>query len=147
LSPPIFSIVAARLGMEERAYQYFGDSAKMDLWDLHHNTKDGIHTANMAGTFLTIVYGFGGFRLKEQGISFWPILPAKWTKYSFKVLFENSRIDVTVTAKECILTLEKGKSKTVKVYGKSFTLEDKLVVKRPARSKKRESHEISSSYI
>jgi alpha,alpha-trehalose phosphorylase len=147
LSPPIYSIVAARLGLEERAYQYFGDSAKMDLWDLHHNTKDGIHTANMAGTFLTIVYGFGGFRLKEQGISFWPILPAKWKKYSFKILFENSRIDVTVTELECILTLEKGKCKTVRIYGKQYCLEDRLIVKRPARSKKRAKHEISSSYI
>jgi alpha,alpha-trehalose phosphorylase len=147
LSPPIYSIVAARLGLEERAYQYFGNSAKMDLWDLHHNTKDGIHTANMAGTFLTIVYGFGGFRLKEQGISFWPILPAKWKKYSFKILYENSRIDVTVTDLECILTLEKGKSKTVKVYGKPYTLDDRLTIKRPARSKKRAKHEISSNYI
>jgi len=119
----------------------------MDLWDLHRNTKDGIHTANMAGTFLTIVYGFGGFRLKEQGVSFWPILPAKWKKYSFKILYENSRIDVTVTDLECILTLEKGKSKTVKVYGKPYTLVDKLTVKRPARSKKRAKHEISSNYI
>ena len=147
LSPPIFSIVAARLGMEDRAYQYFGDSAKLDLWDLHRNTKDGIHTANMAGTFLTIVYGFGGLRLKEQGISLWPILPAEWTEYSFKVLFENSRIDVTVTDMHCVLTLEKGKSKTVKVYGKPYTLVDRLELKRPARSKKKGKHEVQSDHI
>lgn len=144
LSPPIFSIVAARLGMEDSAYQYFGDSAKLDLWNLHRNTKDGIHTANMAGTFLTIVYGFGGFRLKEQGISVWPILPLKWEKYSFKILFEGARIDVTVTDLQCILTLEKGKSKTIKVYGKAYILVDQLVIKRPARSKRKGKHEISS---
>ena len=113
LSQPIFSIVAARLGMEEKAYQYFGDSAKLDLCNLHHNTKDGVHTANMAGSFLTIVYGFAGFRLKEQGISFWPMLPKEWKGYSFKILYENSRIAVSVTRRGCVVTLEKGKSKTV----------------------------------
>jgi alpha,alpha-trehalose phosphorylase len=147
LSPPIFSIVAARLGMEDKAYQYFGDSAKLDLWDLHKNTKDGIHTANMAGTFLTIVYGFGGFRLKEQGISIWPILPAQWNRYSFKILFENSRIDVLVTDLECVVTLEKGKAKNIRVYGKSYALEGQLTIKRPARSRKQVKHGISRDHI
>ncbi len=137
LSQPIFSIVAARLGMEEKAYRYFGDSAKLDLWNLYHNTEDGIHTANMAGTFMTIVYGFGGFRLKEQGISFWPILPTQWKRYSFRIMFEGSRIKVFVTGKECVLTLEKGKSKIVTLYGTSYRLEDRLVVNRPDKSKKR----------
>jgi alpha,alpha-trehalose phosphorylase len=147
LSQPIFSIVAARLGMEDKAYQYFGDSAKLDLKNLHRNTKDGIHTANMAGSFLTIVYGFGGFRLKEQGPSFWPMLPSQWKKYSFKVVYENSRIKVTVTAKECILTLEKGKSKMIKIYGEAYRLNDRLVIKRPVKSKRKGKHEVSSSNI
>lgn len=47
LSTCIFSIVASRLGLKEKAYDYFGDSAKLDLFDTHHNTRDGIHTANM----------------------------------------------------------------------------------------------------
>lgn len=136
LSPPIFSIVAARLGMEDRAYQYFGDSAKLDLKNLHRNTKDGIHTANMAGTFLTIVYGFGGLRLKEQGISLWPMLPDKWEQYSFNFLFENSRIKVVVSRHECEVILEKGKQKTLRIYGKPYVLQDRLVVKTPAKRRK-----------
>lgn len=136
LSPPIFSIVAARLGMEERAYQYFGDSAKLDLKNLHRNTKDGIHTANMAGTFLTIVYGFGGLRLKEQGISLWPMLPDKWEQYSFNFLFENSRIKVVVTRQECEIILEKGKHKTLRIYGKPYVLQDRLTVRMPAKRRK-----------
>jgi len=148
LSQPIFSIVAARLGMEERAYKYFGDSAKLDLWDLYKNTKDGIHTANMAGSFLTIVYGFGGFRLKEQGISLWPILPESWNEYSFKIHYENSRINVLVTNDNCILTLEKGKDKSIKVYGEAYRLETQLSIKRPARSKKRKAkNEIPGDHI
>lgn len=59
LSTCIYSIVASKLGEEEKAYAYFGDSAKLDLFNLHHNTKDGIHTANMGGNYMAIVYGFG----------------------------------------------------------------------------------------
>jgi alpha,alpha-trehalose phosphorylase len=147
LSQPIFSIVAARLGMEVKAYRYFGDSAKLDLWNLHHNTKDGIHTANMAGSFLTIVYGFAGFRLKEQGISFWPMLPKEWTGYSFKILYENSRIEVSVNKRGCVVTLEKGKSKMVKIYGNAYRLDDRLEVRKPIKSKRKEKHEISSDHI
>jgi alpha,alpha-trehalose phosphorylase len=66
LSYCIFSIIAARLGMVEKAFEYFEHSACLDLQDKHNNTADGIHVANMGGNYMSIVYGFGGFRLKEQ---------------------------------------------------------------------------------
>ena len=57
LSTCIFSIMASRLGRREKAYSYFGDSAKLDLFNTHHNTGDGIHTANMGGVYMAVVYG------------------------------------------------------------------------------------------
>ena len=60
LSSCIFSIVTSKLGLSEKAYRYFGGSAKLDLFDTHRNTKYGIHTANMGSTYMTIVYGFEG---------------------------------------------------------------------------------------
>src|SRR5699024_10904260 len=72
LSTCIFSIMASRLGMPEKAYGYFGESSKLDLFNTHHNTKDGIHTANMGGTYMAIVYGFGGLRVKESGLCLAP---------------------------------------------------------------------------
>ena len=131
LSEPIFSIVAARLGFEEKAYAYFGNSAKLDLTDLCRNTRDGIHTANMGGSFMTMVYGFGGFRLKEQGISFAPMLPEQWTEYRFKIVFEDSSIMVYVRKKECVFILGRGSAKKIKVYGKDHLLESKIIVDRP----------------
>ena len=116
--------MAARLGMEEKAYQYFGDSANLDLCDIHLNTCDGIHTANMGGTYMAIVYGFGGFRLKESGIYFAPMLPEKWTGYQFKVCYEDSRIIVNVRQKECVFRLEQGSPKKIYVYGKKYLLND-----------------------
>lgn len=130
LSKCIFSIVAAKLGMEDKAFEYFGISAQLDLLDLHKNTKDGIHTANCGGNYMAIVYGFGGFRLKEYGISFAPILPDNWTQYRFKVCFEDSRIVAIVKKSECIFKLECGSTKKIFVYGKEYLLGDKLVISR-----------------
>ncbi len=130
LSKAIFSIMAARLNMEKKASAYFGESAKLDLLDLQGNTIDGVHIANMGGSFLTIVYGFAGFRLKEEGISFAPMLPKGWQGYRFEVCYEDSRIQVQVTEQECVFELEKGTPKRIRVYGRDYLLEDVLVIER-----------------
>lgn len=128
LSTCIYSIVASKLGLADKAYAYFGDSAKLDLFNLHHNTKDGIHTANMGGNYMAVVYGFGGLRLKESGIYFAPSLPEKWTGFSFKINYEDSQIQVEVRDKESIFTLVKGTGKVIHVYGKAYELKDVLKI-------------------
>lgn len=130
LSTCIYSIVASKLGMEEKAYDYFGDSAKLDLFNTHRNTKDGIHTANMGGNYMAVVYGFAGLRLKEQGLFFAPALPKKWKGYQFKITFEQSQIKVEVNEDGCIFTLVSGSKKPIHVYGKEYLLEDCLKVHR-----------------
>jgi alpha,alpha-trehalose phosphorylase len=128
--------MAAKLGMEEKAFKYFGNSAKLDLMDLYKNTKDGIHTANMGGNYMAIVYGFGGFRLKESGIYFAPMLPSEWTGYQFKISYEDSRLIVKVTKTECEFTLEYGQPKRIFVYGKPYELKDRVAIKRPRKKGK-----------
>ncbi len=128
LSRSIFSIMAARLGMKDKASAYFGESIKLDLLDLQGNTKDGVHTANMGGNYMVIVNGFAGFRLKESGIHFHPILPDKWEGYSFKVCYHGSRILVHVGQEECSFRIEKGSEQTIHVNGKEYLLVEELVV-------------------
>jgi alpha,alpha-trehalose phosphorylase len=130
LSTCIFSIVASKLGLEEKAYHYFGESSKLDLFNTHKNTKDGIHTANMGGTYMSIVYGFGGLRIKENGLSINPSLPKAWSGYSFCAIYERSRFKVDITREECVITLEHGKEINLKVYGKDYILKEKLIIKR-----------------
>ncbi len=129
LSTCIFSIVAAKLGLVDKAYEYFGDSAKLDLFNTHKNTKDGIHTANMGGTFMAIVYGFAGLRIKESGIYFAPVIPKNWKAYRFQINYEDSQIRVEVNEKESIFTLIRGTEKVIKVCGREYRLNDKLIVK------------------
>ncbi len=129
LSKSIFCIMASKLGMEDKAFVYFGNSLNLDLMDHQKNTKDGLHIANMGGNYLAIVYGFGGFRLKESGIFFAPTLPAKWTSYKFHIRYRNSLINVEVFRDQCSFYLEDGTPQEITVYGKPYLLENLLTIK------------------
>lgn len=130
LSTCIFSIVAAQLGQIEKAYRYFDETSKLDLLNTHGNTKDGIHAANMGGTYMGIVFGFGGLRIRDDGLHLNPRLPEAWTSYDFKIHDQGSRIRVKVDAAGCTLTLEHGEPRTLAVYGKPVKLQDELRLER-----------------
>lgn len=133
LSTCIFSIVASRLGMEEKAYAYFGDSAKLDLFNTHHNTKDGIHTANMGGTYMAIVYGFAGLRIREEGLHFAPTLPKQWEGYRFRISYAGCEIQICVLEEHSQFVLLSGEPLMVHVYDKEHTLTDQITVSRKNR--------------
>jgi alpha,alpha-trehalose phosphorylase len=126
LSSCIFCIMAARLGMTEKAYCYFGKSAETDLMNTHGHTRDGIHVANMGGVYMAIVYGFGGLRIKEDGIHLAPVLPEQWTGYDFKLRVEDSLLSISVKRTACEITLLDGAEKTLFLYGKAHLLKDRL---------------------
>ena len=47
----------------------------MDLRDLEHNTRDGLHIASLAGAWIAAVAGFGGMRDHGGELTFAPRLP------------------------------------------------------------------------
>lgn len=128
LSTCIFSIMASKLGLRDKAYEYFGESSKLDLFNTHKNTKDGIHAANLGGTYMAIVYGFGGLRVKEKGLFIAPALPDQWEGYDFKIRFEDSLIQVKVQRYACEVQLLKGTAKEIHVYGEKRMLQDRLQI-------------------
>jgi alpha,alpha-trehalose phosphorylase len=96
LSTCIFSIIASRIGEQEKAYDYFMHTARTDLDNLHNNSQYGIHTACMGGAWISIVFGFAGMRVINGNLHFRPNLPASWDKLSFKIFFKNRRLDITI---------------------------------------------------
>lgn len=124
LSTCIFSIVAAKLGMTKKAYDYFGESAKLDLFNTHKNTKDGIHTANMAGNYMAIVYGFAGLRIKESGLYLAPCIPKRWKDYHFRFLYRNTKMEVRVDKKKCEIVKLAGEPQIIYIYGTKSILTD-----------------------
>ncbi|MEE8441466.1 MAG: glycosyl hydrolase family 65 protein, partial [Spirochaetia bacterium] len=108
LSPCIQSIVAAEIGETELAYRYFMQTARMDLDDVKGNVKDGVHTAAMAGTWLSMVYGFAGMRDYQGNLSFQPVLPREWTRLQFRILRRGTPLEITVAPKVTSYRLPSG---------------------------------------
>jgi alpha,alpha-trehalose phosphorylase len=92
--------MASKLGYKQRAYDYFNETARLDLDNTHGNTKDGLHMANMGGTWLAIVFGFAGLRIKEEGISFQPALPDNWEGYTFSIHYKGRKLQIKKTTKQ-----------------------------------------------
>lgn len=122
LSTCVFSIMAAKLGDLGKAMDYFNRSATLDLDDTHGNTRDGIHTANMGGSYLAMVAGFGGMRIKEDGLHLSPQLPEKWEGYAFRLRYQDSLIACRVRRKGCVLEVLEGKDVKVYVHGQKVKL-------------------------
>lgn len=108
LSYCIFSTMASKFGYHEKSYDYFNKTARLDIDNIHKNTKDGLHMANMGGTWLAIVYGFAGLRIKNGELHLNPQLPKKWDKLSFKLVFRGSLIRTEVSEAGVTYTLEEG---------------------------------------
>jgi alpha,alpha-trehalose phosphorylase len=97
LSACIQAVVAADVGHLELAYDYFGEAALMDLSDLEHNTRDGLHMASLAGSWIAAVAGFGGMRDHGGELSFRPRLPAALSRLSFRIYYRDRCLQVTIT--------------------------------------------------
>ncbi|NRD76515.1 glycoside hydrolase family 65 protein [Bacillus sp. BRMEA1] len=129
LSTCIFSIMASKLGDHAKGYHYFNETARLDLDNTHGNTKDGLHMANMGGTWLAIVFGFAGLRMKEEAISFSPILPAKWEGYRFSIQYQGRRIQLEKTVDQTVIALLEGDALTIKLFDQSYLLEKAAPIK------------------
>ena len=117
------AIVAAEVGHLDLAYDYFGETAFVDLRDLNHNTKDGLHVASLAGTWLAAVCGFGGLRDQGEHLSFAPRLPARLVRLEFRLLFRGRRLRVDVRPRSACYELVDGEPLTVLHHGEEVGLE------------------------
>src|SRR5207237_2549741 len=110
LSASTQAVVAAEVGHLELAYDYFGEAALMDLHDLEHNTRDGVHIASLAGSWLAAVAGFGGMRDHDGFLSFAPRLPSRLERLAFGIRFRGRLLQVEATKTEATYTLLEGKT-------------------------------------
>jgi alpha,alpha-trehalose phosphorylase len=108
LSSCIFSIIASEVGYHDKAYDYFMETARLDLDNTHGNTHYGVHTAAMAGTWMGVAYGFGGMRVSGGALRFAPTLPAQWQHYQFKIELRGTQLQVRVDRERVEYTLLQG---------------------------------------
>jgi maltose phosphorylase len=119
LSPCVHSIQAAVLGRMEQAYTFYLRTSRLDLDDYNKEVEEGLHITSMAGTWMSIVEGFGGMRVRNNQLHFEPKIPAQWKGYSFKVNFRNSIIKVEVKQEGTNISIEGNSDVDVFVNGES----------------------------
>lgn len=117
LSPCVHSIQAAVLGRMEQAYTFYLRTSRLDLDDYNKEVHEGLHITSMAGTWMSIVEGFGGLRVKNNQLTFEPKIPKEWQAYSFKVNFRNSIVNVKVSHLGTEVNIEGNASFDVLVNG------------------------------
>lgn len=122
LSPCVHSILAAKLDRMDQAYDFYLRTSRLDLDDYNKEVEEGLHITSMAGTWMSIVEGFGGMRVVEDTLTFQPKIPSQWESYSFKVIFRNRTIKVTVSKNETKFTLVQGEELQLSVNGKSVAI-------------------------
>ena len=122
LSPCVHSIQAAKLDRMEQAYTFYLRTSRLDLDDYNHEVEEGLHITSMAGTWMSIVEGFGGMRVQNNTLSFSPKIPKEWNSYSFKVNFRHKMITVNVTQNGTQFKVDGTAEISILVNGKQLTV-------------------------
>ncbi|MCK4853276.1 MAG: glycoside hydrolase family 65 protein, partial [Bacteroidales bacterium] len=122
LSACIHSILAARIGDMDKAYDLYLRTARLDLDDYNKEVDEGLHITSMAGTWLAIVEGFGGMRVRNSKIDFSPMLPAQWRSYSFHVRFRGNLMNIKISRESIEIINLSGKNLIVSVYGLQYNI-------------------------
>ena len=97
-------------------------TARLDLDDYNSDTEDGLHITSMAGTWMSVVKGFGGMRVKDGKLHFKPYIPDQWKSYSFRLEFRGRVIKVKIGKSGVETILESGESMEVVINGKIVVL-------------------------
>jgi maltose phosphorylase len=129
LSPCVHSIQAAKLDQMEQAYTFYLRTSRLDLDDYNKEVEEGLHITSMAGTWMSIVEGFGGMRVKNDMLNFEPRIPKEWDAYSFKVNFRDQILKVNVYQAETTFELEGNCDLDIIVNNKPVTVSPNNLVK------------------
>ncbi|MCT8138148.1 glycoside hydrolase family 65 protein [Anaerobacillus sp. CMMVII] len=122
LSPCVHSILACELGYKDKAYEMYLRTARLDLDNYNNDTEDGCHTTSMAGTWMSVVQGFGGFKVKNDQVILNPFIPGEWKSFSFKVVFRGALLNIKVSADQISITNETEVTIPVIIHGTKYTV-------------------------
>ena len=128
LSPCVHAVLASKLGREEQAYAFYLRTARLDLDDYNAEVEEGLHITSMAGTWMSIVEGFAGMRIKGELLSFAPRLPKAWEKLQFKINFRDAIYTLELTQDTLVCSVDQSEETTLFVHDTAYTLRDKVEI-------------------
>ncbi len=122
LSASVYSVIAADIGYEDKAVEMYERSARLDLDNYNNDTADGLHITSMTGSWIDIVQGFAGMRVRDGKLHYAPFLPKKWDSYQFRQQFRGRVIEVTVDKDGAKAELISGEPLVIDMAGKDLEL-------------------------
>ena len=128
LSAGVHAVVAAWARHADQAWELLLRTVRLDLDDVNHDTSDGLHITAMSGGWLAVVKGFAGMKTGSGTLQFSPVIPRKLNKYQFEVQYCDRAIRLSVDQAGVTLSLQRGKTLTVCLYGREYQLERELRV-------------------
>lgn len=128
LSPCVHSIQAAKLGRMNQAYEFYLQTSRLDLDDYNQEVHEGLHITSMAGTWMSIVEGFGGMRIKDNQLHFSPQIPEQWQSYSFKINFRGKVLKAIVQHSGTNFEVSGDEPITIVVNGQSTNVEPNFLL-------------------
>ena len=96
MSASIHSVVASHVNQIDKSYKYFLRSSRLDLDDYNKEIEQGLHITSMAGSWIALVEGFGGFKVSKDKITINPKIPKEWKSYQFNIFYNNQIINFKV---------------------------------------------------
>lgn len=128
LSKCVSSLIATRLKDEDLAYDLFMDTVYFDIKDLHHNTRDGLHMANIGGSLMSVIKGFGGLTIREDNLHIDPYLPDKLGRLRFRFTWRNTLLEFFIKNEEVSIQKISGPNTLVILKGKEIMIGEKAVL-------------------
>jgi maltose phosphorylase len=125
LSPCIHTILAAKIGNRDKAYEMYLRASRLDLDNYNNDTNDGCHTTSMAGTWMAVVHGFGGLRVRNNKLILAPFIPQNWSSCSFKIMFRGALLNIKVTKTLLEIRNENDLGVNLSVFNSDYSLSAK----------------------
>lgn len=122
LSASIHAILACTIGDYDKAYEMYLRTARLDLDDYNDDTNEGLHITSMGGTWMSIVEGFAGLRVKNHSLSLNPSLPAAWNAYAFRIVFRGVVLKIAISRQGTTIENSASSDLEVNIAGKKVLI-------------------------
>jgi maltose phosphorylase len=128
LSPCIHSILAAKIGYEQKSYEMYLRTSRLDLDDYNNDTEDGLHITSMGGTWMAFVMGFGGMRARDNKLILNPFLPSRWKSYQFRIDFRGAHLSLKKEKEKLTIVNYSKVPVMIEVWGKPAHLDKNTTI-------------------
>lgn len=122
LSRTMFAILAARIGRDTAAYDFFTQSVQTDLRDLQGNTANGVHAGNLGGSWMDVIYGFAGLINNADQFTLTPNLPKQWQRLRFKLQIAGSEYQFDIQSQQVTVQLLTGAGMQMMIWEQPIIL-------------------------